>query len=154
MAATNTAALLPLIPRIFFVYLEPPIIIAGMMLQYAATEDLLQVSSPPLKIPVLVGPGLSSGYLLLIMLYGLIVLLVAPPSKRLAQLHIGILIAADFVHWGVLFYTMARADPRGWAVAFDINAWDDETRTLVYGPAATFTVKVLTLAGVFGKIKG
>jgi hypothetical protein len=61
----------------------------------------------------LITPSLSATYLLNMMLYGLIILLVAPPSKRLLQLHIGVLILSDFMHWASLFSTMAQSDARG-----------------------------------------
>jgi len=152
----NTASLLPLIPRIFFVYVEPVLMyvwhtylrslpplllfftglsrhltqliiirvlatttnntshhnansITGMTMQYTTTHELLSSSSLSISIQALAAPALSATYLFAMMLYGLAILLVTPPNKRLLQLHIGILILSDFTHWGMLFWTMAKA---------------------------------------------
>ncbi|KAI0596854.1 hypothetical protein F4775DRAFT_563005 [Biscogniauxia sp. FL1348] len=65
--APNTASLLPIIPRIFFLYIEPILITIGMTKQYANTHVLLAATSSnsnsPLPIRALAGPALSTGYL-------------------------------------------------------------------------------------------
>ncbi|KAI8631949.1 hypothetical protein F5Y19DRAFT_472835 [Xylariaceae sp. FL1651] len=155
--APNTASLLPVVPRLFFVYVEPIAITYGMAMQYATTHELFSLSSSSaahgLPVSALVVPSLSASYLFSIMLYGLIILLATPPNKRLLQLHISILVFADFMHWGALFSTMARNDPRGWPGVLDMSSWDPNTSTLITGPIITFAIKIATLAGVFGKIQ-
>ncbi|KAI1485093.1 hypothetical protein F5X96DRAFT_674960 [Biscogniauxia mediterranea] len=151
--APNTASLLPIIPRIFFLYIEPVLITIGMIKQYATTHVLFAATAP-LPVPALAGPALSTGYLLSMMLYGLIVLLAAPPSATLLRLHIGVLVVADLTHWAGLLATLARAHPRGWAGALDTAAWDPDTWDLASFPIYTLAVKGLTLAGAFGRIGG
>ncbi|KAI1633148.1 hypothetical protein F4809DRAFT_655350 [Biscogniauxia mediterranea] len=156
--APNTASLLPIIPRIFFLYIEPVLITIGMIKQYATTHALFAAttsSAPaPLPVPALAGPALSAGYLLSMMLYGLMVLLAAPPSATLLRLHIGVLVVADLTHWAGLLATLARAHPRGWAGALDTAAWSADTWDLARFPLYTLAVKGLTLAGAFGRIGG
>ncbi|KAI0898688.1 hypothetical protein F4806DRAFT_369860 [Annulohypoxylon nitens] len=153
--ATN-ASLLPIIPRIFFLYLEPIAITYGMILNYASRIPMLELASTTkgLPIPTLFMPLMADGYLFNMMLYGLIILLASPPNKRLVQLHIGILILADLTHWAGLFATIAEADPRGWDAVFDTASWSPETRNLATYPIQTLAIKFATLAGVFGKIQG
>ncbi|CAJ2501871.1 Uu.00g047240.m01.CDS01 [Anthostomella pinea] len=155
MAQTN-ASLLPLIPRVFFLFLEPVLVTYGGLMQYATSHDILGLSASngPLPTPTLLMPSLSASYLFSMMLYGLIILLASPPNKRLVQLHIGVLILADFTHWAGLFSTIARSDPRGWPAVLDTSAWSPETWTLAIYPIYTLAIKFATLAGVFGKIKG
>ncbi|KAI1815339.1 hypothetical protein GGS20DRAFT_543972 [Poronia punctata] len=148
--APNTASLLPLLPRIFFVYIEPILISGGISMQLSPTNTLPAGAS----IVQTAQAGISSSYLLSMMLYGLIILLATPPNKTLLKLHIGVLILADFAHWAALFSTMAAADSRGWAGVLDTKSWDQEIWGLVFAPFATFLIKVGTLAGVFGRIKG
>ncbi|KAI0141534.1 hypothetical protein GGR57DRAFT_487361 [Xylariaceae sp. FL1272] len=155
--APNTASLLPLIPRIFFVYIEPVCITYGAMLQYATSHELFSLSSSassPLSTPALVVPGLSATYLFSMMLYGLMILLATPPSKRLLKLHIWVLIIADFTHWFALLSTIARNDPRGWAAILDTKGMDPDTWQLLTYPVGTLFIKFATLLGLFGQIKG
>ncbi|KAI5923625.1 hypothetical protein F4810DRAFT_201014 [Camillea tinctor] len=155
--APNTASLLPIIPRIFFLYIEPVLITVGMLKQYATTHALTTATSTdgsPLPVPALAVPSLSLGYLFNMMLYGLIILLATPPSKRLLQLHIGILMLADLTHWAGLFSTVARAHPLGWHGVLDTAAWSEDTWGLAVFPLYTLAVKGLTLAGAFGRIGG
>ncbi|KAI1074601.1 hypothetical protein F5B20DRAFT_586074 [Whalleya microplaca] len=154
--ATN-ASLLPTIPRIFFLYLEPVAITYGMMMNYASRLDIFALSSTTsetLPIPALVVPSLTASYLFSMMLYGLIILLASPPNKRLVQLHIWILIIADFTHWAGLFSTIAQNDPRGWAAVLDTSGWSLEVWNLATYPLGTLAVKFATLAGLFGEICG
>ncbi|KAI0889783.1 uncharacterized protein GGS22DRAFT_4028 [Annulohypoxylon maeteangense] len=154
--ATN-ASLLPIIPRIFFLYLEPVAITYGMVLNYASRIPMLELASNTAKglpIPTLFMPLMADGYLFNMMLYGLIILLASPPNKRLVQLHIGILIVADFTHWAGLFATIAESDPRGWDAVFDTTTWSPETWNLATYPIQTLAIKFATLAGLFGKIQG
>ncbi|KAH9897291.1 hypothetical protein F4778DRAFT_783383 [Xylariomycetidae sp. FL2044] len=151
----NTASLLPTIPRIFFVYLEPIMISYGLAMQYATRHSLFSAHPQP-PMAALAVPGLSGTYLLSMMLYGLAILLVGPPSKRLLQTHIAILALADFTHWAALFSAMVEADPagRGWlAVVADTAAWSDDVWALVTYPLGTLAFKFATLAGVFGRIR-
>ncbi|KAI2473561.1 hypothetical protein F4781DRAFT_137793 [Annulohypoxylon bovei var. microspora] len=154
--ATN-ASLLPIIPRIFFLYLEPVAITYGMVLNYASRIPMLELaatSAKGLPIPTLFMPLMADGYLFNMMLYGLIILLASPPNKRLVQLHIMILIIADFTHWAGLFATIAESDPRGWAAVLDTANWSPETWNLATYPIQTLAIKFATLAGLFGKIQG
>ncbi|OTA85635.1 hypothetical protein M434DRAFT_36067 [Hypoxylon sp. CO27-5] len=153
----TTASLLPTFPRIFFLYLEPVFITYGMLQNHAARLpifELASTSSKPVPIPSLFMPSMANGYLLNMMLYGLITLLASPPNKRLLQLHISILIIADFTHWAGLFSTIAENDPRGWAAVLDTSNWSPEVWNLATYPIGTLAVKFATLAGWFGKIQG
>ncbi|KAI1382368.1 hypothetical protein F4677DRAFT_24316 [Hypoxylon crocopeplum] len=153
----TTASLLPTFPRIFFLYLEPVMITYGMIMNYATRLPIFELSSTTSKalpIPSLFIPAMSTGYLFNMMLYGLIILLASPPNKRLLQLHIGILMLADFTHWAGLFSTIAENDPRGWGAVFDTSSWDAELWNLATYPIGTLAVKFATLAGWFGKIQG
>lgn len=165
----TTASLLPLLPRIFFLYLEPVIITYGASMAYAHRLPLLATlspssssfssssgSSPALDLAVLSAPGLSATYLVCMMFYGLMILLSTPPNVRLLKLHIGLLALADVAHWLVLLATAAEASPRGesWLdLAAPAAWWDDEmTRLLVVAPLGSFCFKIATLMGVFGRI--
>ncbi|KAH8648698.1 hypothetical protein BX600DRAFT_475644 [Xylariales sp. PMI_506] len=153
MPSETTASLLPLIPRIFFLYLEPVIITYGLTMHYASRlpilANLTQVHLLP--FPTLLAPGLGASYLLCMMLYGLAVLLSTPPNRTLLRCHIAIMIIADFVHWAVVYQTVRESYPAGRL----LEAWQDpEVRSMTLGPLSTLAVKVLTLAGVFGKIRG
>ncbi|RYP51881.1 hypothetical protein DL768_002849 [Monosporascus sp. mg162] len=154
----NTASLLPTFPRIFFLYLEPVAIAYGMYANYAQAKPLLALSarSPtPLEVPALFLPSVVCQFLLTTMLYGLAVLLSSPPNGRLLRLHIGILVLADLTHWYGLFSTMAQADPqRGWGAALDAGTWSADVWNLVFYPVVTLSIKIATLAGWFGEIRG
>ncbi|KAI4864788.1 hypothetical protein F4820DRAFT_324942 [Hypoxylon rubiginosum] len=153
----TTASLLPIIPRIFFLYLEPVAITYGMLMNYSSRLPIFEISSGATKVlPIqsLFVPAQSTGFLFNMMLYGLIILLASPPSKRLLQLHIWVLIIADFTHWAGLFSTIAANDPRGWAAALDWTSWDAQTWQLARYPIYTLAIKFATLAGLFGKIQG
>ncbi|KAI1107928.1 hypothetical protein F4804DRAFT_4817 [Jackrogersella minutella] len=153
--ATN-ASLLPIIPRVFFLYLEPVAITYGMILNYATRLPMIELSSTSNSLPIqtLFMPAMADGYLFNMMLYGLIILLSSPPNKRLVQLHILILIIADFTHWAGLFATIAENDPRGWAAVLDTDRWSPEVWNLATYPIQTLSIKIATLAGLFGKIQG
>lgn len=128
-----------------------------MFIHYSQAKPLFALSARsdrPLPLPTLIGPSVSVQFLFSTMLYGLVVLLGAPPSKRLLQLHIGILTLADFTHWFGIFWTIAQTDPRGWAAVLDTSSWTAETVGLMQYPIWTLAVKFATLAGVFGEIKG
>ncbi|KAI0842248.1 hypothetical protein F5Y06DRAFT_171800 [Hypoxylon sp. FL0890] len=151
----TTASLLPTFPRIFFLYLEPVFITYGMIQNYASRLPIFELASTsPIAIPIpsLFMPSMATGYLFNMMLYGLIILLASPPNKRLLQLHILILIIADFTHWAGLFSTIAENDPRGWAAVLDTSNWSPEVWNLVVYPLGTLAVKIATLAEWFGKI--
>ncbi|KAI1659852.1 hypothetical protein F4813DRAFT_387341 [Daldinia decipiens] len=153
----TTASLLPTIPRIFFLYLEPVAITYGMFSNYASRHPIFELSSNAqngLPIPSLIMPSMATGYLLNMMLYGLIILLASPPNKRMLQLHIGILIIADLTHWAGLFSTIAENDPRGWAAIFDMSNWGADVGNLATYPISSLSIKFATLAGLFGKIQG
>ncbi|KAI0846754.1 hypothetical protein F5Y00DRAFT_136772 [Daldinia vernicosa] len=153
----TTASLLPTIPRIFFLYLEPVAITYGMFTNYASRHPIFELSSNAqnaLPIPSLIMPSMATGYLLNMMLYGLIILLASPPNKRLLQLHIGILIIADLTHWAGLFSTIAENDPRGWAAIFDTSSWGADVWNLATYPISSLSIKFATLAGLFGEIQG
>ncbi|KAF3009160.1 hypothetical protein E8E14_002634 [Neopestalotiopsis sp. 37M] len=103
----TTASLLPVIPRIFFLYLEPPIILYGMSMTYAHRLPLLSLfaasssSSSSLNdvgVGVLSAPGLSATYLLSMLIYGLTILPSSPPNPRLLKCHIALLAVADVTH--------------------------------------------------------
>ncbi|KAI0176451.1 hypothetical protein GGR52DRAFT_362659 [Hypoxylon sp. FL1284] len=153
----TTASLLPLIPRIFFLYLEPVAISYGMLMNYSSRLPIFEFSSSAAKaLPVqsLFVPAQSTGFLFNMMLYGLIILLASPPSKRTLQLHIWVLIIADLTHWAGLASTVAETDPRGWNAVLDTSSWDPDTRQLMTYPIYTLSIKLATLAGLFGKIQG
>ncbi|KAI2629563.1 hypothetical protein GGR54DRAFT_267863 [Hypoxylon sp. NC1633] len=153
----TTASLLPTFPRIFFLYVEPVVITYGMFMNYATRLPIFEASSAaskPLPIPSLFNPAMGTSYLFNMMLYGLIILLASPPNKRLLQLHIGILILADFTHWAGLFATVAENDPRGWAAVLDTSNWDAKVWNLATYPIGTLAIKFATLSGLFGKIQG
>ncbi|KAI1498174.1 hypothetical protein F5X99DRAFT_412346 [Biscogniauxia marginata] len=156
--APTTASLLPTIPRIFFLYIEPVLITYGMTKQYATSHFISGLSASssngPLPVPALAVPSLSVGYLFNMMLYGLAVLLVSPPNKRLLQLHIGILILADLTHWAGLFSTIAQNNPHGWAGVLNTSEWSADVWGLARYPLYTLAIKFATLAGLFGEIKG
>ncbi|KAI0381958.1 hypothetical protein F5Y04DRAFT_54435 [Hypomontagnella monticulosa] len=152
-----TASLLPTIPRIFFLYLEPVAITYGMFQNYATRYPVFKLASVTpnsLPIPSLVMPSMAVGYLFNMMLYGLIIMLASPPSKRLLKLHIWILIVADVTHWAGLFSTIAETDPRGWAGVFDTTNWDANVWNLATYPITSLAIKFATLAELFGKIQG
>ncbi|KAK6209337.1 hypothetical protein LQW54_006324 [Pestalotiopsis sp. IQ-011] len=163
-SARTTASLLPLVPRIFFLYLEPVMITCGASMAYAHRLPLLATLStpsssscaapPPLDPAVLPGPGLSATYLLCMMSYGLMILLSTPPNARLLKLHISLLALADVAHWLVLLSTASEASGRSWLDLAAPAAWwrDDTARLLVVGPLGSFCFKIATLAGVFGRI--
>ncbi|KAI0140787.1 hypothetical protein BJ166DRAFT_111110 [Pestalotiopsis sp. NC0098] len=167
----TTASLLPLLPRIFFLYLEPVVITYGASMAYAHRLPLLatlspspssfspsssSASPPALDLAVLSAPGLSATYLVCMMFYGLMILLSTPPNVRLLKLHIGLLALADVAHWLVLLATAAEASPHGesWLdLAAPAAWWHDETaRLLVVAPLGSFCFKIATLMGVFGRI--
>ncbi|KAI1383379.1 uncharacterized protein F4822DRAFT_75694 [Hypoxylon trugodes] len=153
----TTASLLPIFPRIFFVYLEPIMITYGMVMNYATRLPIYEAASASnnaVPIPSLAAASMGNSYLFNMMLYGLIILLASPPNKRLLQLHILILMIADFTHWAGLFSTIAETDPRGWAAALDTTNWTPEVWNLAVYPLGTLFVKFATLAGWFGKIQG
>ncbi|OTB11621.1 hypothetical protein K445DRAFT_26340 [Daldinia sp. EC12] len=153
----TTASLLPTIPRIFFLYLEPVAIAYGMFANYTSRHPIFELSSEAqnaLPLPSLILPSMATGYLFNMMLYGLIILLASPPNKRLLQLHIGVLIVADLTHWAGLFSTIAQNDPRGWAAIFDIANWGADVWNLATYPITTLGIKFATLAGWFGEIRG
>ncbi|EMR62909.1 hypothetical protein UCREL1_10150 [Eutypa lata UCREL1] len=165
--APNTASLLPLFPRIFFLYLEPIMIPLtlhvfrssyGIYIHYSQAAPLFAVSAqsdpPSLQMPTLIGPSVSMQFIFTAMLYGLVILLSSPPNKRLLQLHIAILTLADFTHWFGIFWTLAQNDPRGWGGVLDTSAWTPELLGLMRYPIWTLAVKFATLAGWFGEIKG
>lgn len=129
----------------------------GMFMNYSSRLPIFQVSanaSKALPIQSLFVPAQSTGFLFNMMIYGLIILLASPPSKRLLQLHIWVLIIADFTHWAGLFSTMAANNPRGWAAVLDTSTWDAQTWQLARYPTYTLAIKFATLAGLFGKIQG
>ncbi|KAH8600711.1 hypothetical protein B0O99DRAFT_681584 [Bisporella sp. PMI_857] len=146
--AKTTASLLPTLPRIFFLYVEPFLITYGIILTLSQSTFLTS-----LPLPTLILPKQSTGYLFNILLYGLIILLSSPPNKRLAQLQILILIIADLTHWGALFATIAQNDPRGWGAVADTKAWTAEVWQLSLYPISTLSIKIATLKGWFGKIR-
>lgn len=163
----TTASLLPLLPRIFFLYLEPVMITYGASMAHAHRLPLLatlsssspsssSASSPALDLAVLSAPGLSATYLVCMMFYGLMILLSTPPNTRRLKLHIGLLALADVAHWMVLLSTAAEASPHGesWLdLAAPAAWWHDETaRLLVVAPLGSFCFKIATLVGVFGRI--
>jgi hypothetical protein len=168
----TTASLLPMIPRIFFLYLEPPIILYGMTMTYAHRLPLLSLfaasssssSSSPNDVGVGVGvlsaPGLSATYLLSMLLYGLLVLLSSPPNPRLLKCHIALLAVADITHWYVITSTLSEMqqqhghDGSAWYNHVHPSHWyhDEQTRLLMLAPLATFLFKLATLAGLFGRI--
>ncbi|KAI1482866.1 hypothetical protein F4774DRAFT_252503 [Daldinia eschscholtzii] len=153
----TTASLLPTIPRIFFLYLEPVAIAYGMFANYTSRHPIFELSSEAqnaLPLPSLILPSMATGYLFNMMLYGLIILLASPPNKRLLQLHIGVLIVADLTHWAGLFSTIAQNDPRGWAAIFDTANWGADVWNLATYPITTLGIKFATLAGWFGEIRG
>ncbi|KAI1780159.1 hypothetical protein F4818DRAFT_167820 [Hypoxylon cercidicola] len=153
----TTASLLPIIPRIFFLYLEPVTISYGMLMNYSSRLPIFEMSSSAaqaLPVQSLFVPAQSTGFLFNMMIYGLIILLATPPSKRLLQLHIWVLIIADFTHWAGLFSTIAANDRRGWAAVLDTSSWDAQTWQLASYPMYTLAIKLATLAGLFGKIQG
>lgn len=153
----TTASLLPTIPRVFFLYIEPVAITYGMLQTYSSRLPIFELSSTTSKalpIPSLFVPAQSTGFLFNMMLYGLIILLASPPSKQLLKLHIAILIMADFTHWFGLFSTIAQNDPRGWAAVLDTSNWDAGTWNLARYPIYTLAMKFMTLAEIFGKIQG
>ncbi|KAI0023020.1 hypothetical protein F4780DRAFT_124096 [Xylariomycetidae sp. FL0641] len=153
----TTASLLPTFPRIFFLYVEPVLIVCGLLMHYDLRHDLTaasQTAAAPLPLSALVLPAASASYLLCMLAYGPMILLASPPSKRLLQMHIVVLAGADFVLWAGLFSAMAANDPRGWAAVLDTESWEPDAWNLVLGPAVTLAVKFLTLTGVFGEIKG
>ncbi|KAI5866468.1 hypothetical protein GGS23DRAFT_614941 [Durotheca rogersii] len=162
----TTASLLPTFPRIFFLYLEPVAITYGIIQSYASRHAVFELSSAAsggggggggagaLPVPSLTPPAMASGYLLVMLLYGLAVLLASPPSPRLLRLHIGILIVADLAHWAALAATLAQSDPRGWPAVLDTAAWSPALWNLATYPVYTLAIKFATLAGWFGKIGG
>ncbi|OTB06038.1 hypothetical protein M426DRAFT_122829 [Hypoxylon sp. CI-4A] len=153
----NTASLLPLVPRIFFLYLEPATITYGMIQTYATRLPIFELSSAAysgLPVPSLAAPAMSISFLFCIMLYGLIILLATPPNKRTLQLHILVLAIADFTHWASLFSTIAQNHPHGWAGVFDTADWTPEVWNLATYPLTTLAIKFATLAGLFGEIRG
>jgi hypothetical protein len=153
--ARNTADLLPPIPRVFFVYVEPVIILSGIIRTHASRLPLLAaLPTPPIPFETLLAPGASAAYLFLVLLYGLVVLLVAPPSRALAQAHVLVLVAADLALWTAVFSLAAETHPGGLpGVLADRAAWSEDMRMMVFGPLLTFAVKVATLAEVFGSIR-
>lgn len=128
-----------------------------MFQNYATRFPIFELASAApksLPIPSLVMPSMAVGYLFNMMLYGLIIMLASPPSKRLLKLHIWILIIADITHWAGLFSTIAETNPRGWAGVFDTTNWDPDVWNLATYPITTLAIKFATLAGWFGEIKG
>lgn len=155
-----TASLLPLVPRIFFLYLEPVMITYGASMAYAHRLPLLATlsssTSAPFDLAVLSAPGLSATYLLCMMFYGLMILLSTPPNTRLLKMHIGLLALADVAHWLVLLSTASEMSggSADWLDLAAPAAWwrDDKTRLLVVAPLGSFCFKIATLAGVFGRM--
>lgn len=153
MPAT-TASLLPTVPRIFFLYIEPILITSGIAMTYANRLPLLSsLTKVSYDIPTLSTPAISCTYLFSMMLYGLVILLSSPPNKRLLQLHIGILALADFTHWFALFNTIAEARGQDWTQIFDTHAWDSQVWNLVLYPLGTLLIKFATLMEWFGPIQ-
>ncbi|ORY62325.1 uncharacterized protein BCR38DRAFT_486588 [Pseudomassariella vexata] len=160
--APTTASLLPTLPRVFFLYLEPIFISYGMFMNFSQSTHLFKFldttnispNLPILPLPTLILPAQSASYLLNMMLYGLIILLATPPSKKLLQAHIAILIIADLTHWVGLFHAIAQTDPnrRGWAAVLDTEGWTPEVWNLALYPVGTLAVKGATLMGWFGEI--
>ncbi|ETS87734.1 hypothetical protein PFICI_01562 [Pestalotiopsis fici W106-1] len=155
-----TASLLPLLPRIFFLYLEPVIIPCGMVMAYSTRLPAL-AAGPPYDVAVLSGPGLSATYLLCMLVYGLLILLSSPPNPALLKRHIALLTLADVVHWLVILSTLSEAeaaatgqDPAGLWSHLHPSKWyhDENARMLMLGPLLMFCVKIATLTGLFGRI--
>ncbi|KAK7745598.1 hypothetical protein SLS62_009775 [Diatrype stigma] len=159
MSAT-TASLLPTFPRIFFLYLEPVAIQAASIFALSSAQQSKSESgaaaTTALAIPALNAPSVAMQFLLTTLLYGLVVLQSSPPNRRQLQLHIAVLALADLTHWGGLFWTIARSDPRGrgWAAALDTSGWGPEVWNLASYPITTLAIKIATLAGWFGEIRG
>lgn len=159
--AANNASLLPLIPRIFFLYLEPVLISYGIFMNLSQTTPLIAAhlgklsAASPLPLPALFIPAQSAGFLLNVLLYGLIIMLATPPNRSLLKAHIWILIFADATHWAGLAATVVQADPRGRGLAAlaDTSSWDADTWNLATYPIYTLAIKFLTLAGAFGAIR-
>ncbi|KAK9775805.1 putative EXPERA domain-containing protein [Seiridium cardinale] len=153
--AEITASLLPLIPRIFFLYLEPILITFGILMTYANRIPLLSsLPKTSFDIPTLSAPAISCTYLLSMMLYGSIILLSSPPNKRLLKLHIGVLMLADLTHWYALFSTVAEANGGDWGKVLDTASWDPRMWDLAIYPFGTFLIKFATLREWFGPIRG
>lgn len=108
--------------------------------------------NPSFALPtVFLGPT-ALMFLFITMLYGLAILLSSPPNKLLLQMHIWILIIADFIHWGGLVYTMTKTDPRGFEGVLDTTKWSPEVWSLAVYPIGTLLIKFGTLSEVFGRV--
>ena len=117
-------------------------------------STILHTTTPLLPLPALNQASMAMQHLFNVMLFSMALLLLSPPSKRLAKANIWILIIADFTHWAGLFWTMASVDRRGWAAVLDTTSWSPDVWQLVTYPLGTLAVKFATLAGVFGEIRG
>lgn len=151
--ASTTADLLPTFPKIFFLYVEPVLIAYGMAMNYVASLPLY-TARPALSLPtVLLGPSVSE-HLVTMILYGLVILLATPPNKRLLQLHIIILVIADFTHWAGLAWTFSQVHPQGLKAVLSPSLWSDDVWQLALYPFGTLAIKFATLRGWFGAIQG